>query len=108
MKNSIVVVSMLFKECQTFTPFRSYQRNVFPFDFSIVILGVIFDTFYTSFGYKNWNIETNTSKFCIEVHFNGLFWMKNFDLEFLSILGDFDQFRPKIASFTKIGFKENH
>ena len=52
-----------------------------PFDFSIVILGVIFDTFYTSFGYKNWNIETNTSKFCIDVHFNGLFWLKNFDLE---------------------------
>merc|ERR1719494_1182958 len=38
-----------------------------PFDFSIVILGVIFHTFYTSFGYKNWNIETNTSKFSIKV-----------------------------------------
>ena len=62
-----------------------------PFDFSIVILGVIFDIFYTSFGYKNWNIETNTSKFCIDVHFNGLFWLKNFDLEIFVNFGWFWQ-----------------
>ena len=62
-----------------------------PFDFSIVILGVIFDIFYTSFGYKNWNIETNTSKVCIEVHFNGLFWLKNFELEFFVNFGWFWQ-----------------
>jgi len=62
-----------------------------PFDFSIVILGVIFDIFYTSFGYKNWNIETNTSKFCIKVHFNGLFWMKNFDFEIFVNFGWFWQ-----------------
>ena len=62
-----------------------------PFYFSIVILGVIFDIFYTSFGYKNWNIETNTSKFCIDVHFNGLFWLKNFDLEICVNFGWFWQ-----------------
>ena len=61
------------------------------FDFPIVILGVIFDTFYTSFDYKNWNIETNTSKFCIEVHFNGLFLMKNFDFEIFVNFGWFRQ-----------------
>ena len=33
------------------------------FDFSMIILGVIFYTFCTSFGYKNWNIETNTSQY---------------------------------------------
>ena len=62
-----------------------------PFDFSIVILGVIFDIFYTSFGYKNWNIETNTPKFCIDVHFNGLFWLKMFDLEIFVNFGWFWQ-----------------
>ena len=62
-----------------------------PFDFSIVILGVIFDTFYTSFGYKNWNIETNTLTFCIKVHFNKLFWMKNFDFEIFVNFGWFRQ-----------------
>ena len=62
-----------------------------PFDFSIVILGVIFDTFYISFGYKNLNIETNTSNFCLKVHFNGLFWMKNFDLEIFVKFGWFWQ-----------------
>ena len=54
-----------------------------PFDFSIVILGVIFDTFYTSFGYRSWDVGTGTSKFCKTGYFNGLFWMKNSDLEIL-------------------------
>ena len=40
-----------FTECQKFVPFRNY-------DFSIVILGGIFDT--TSFGYENLNIDTQT------------------------------------------------
>ena len=69
-----------------------------PFDFSIEILGVIFDNFYISFGNKNLNIETNTSKFCLKVHSNGLFWMKNFDLE---ILANFDKFKSKIAYLYK-------
>ena len=60
-----------------------------PFDFPIVILGVIFDIFDTSFGYKNWNIETNTSKLCINVHFNGSFWLKYFNLEIFVNLGWF-------------------
>ena len=69
-----------------------------PFDFSIVILGVIFDTFCTSFGYWSFDVGTGTSKFCIEVHSNELFWMKKFDLE---IFVSFGWFGPKIAYFYK-------
>ena len=62
--------------------FTWYHHSMcWPFDFSIVILGVIFDTFYTSFGYRSWDVGTGTSKFCIKVYFNGLFWMKIFDLK---------------------------
>ena len=77
-----------------------------PFDFSIVILRVIFDTFYTSFGYKNWNIETNISKFCIKVYFNGLLWMKNFALEIFVGFGWFWLIWTKKSVFlSKILFK---
>ena len=33
------------------------------------------------FGYRSWDVGTGTLKFYIKVHFNGLSWMKNFDLE---------------------------
>ena len=76
------------------------------FDFSIVILEVMLDTFCTSFGYKNWNIETNTSKFCIKVYFNGLFWMKNFDLEIFVGFGWFWLIWAKNSIFLqKVRFK---
>ena len=45
--------------------------------------------FFTFFCYKNWNIETNTLRFYLNVHFNDLFWMKNFDLEIYVNLGWF-------------------
>ena len=92
--------------------FRSEVIDVsmcWPFDFSIVILGVIFDIFYTSFGYKNRNIETNTSKCCTKVHCYGLPCTKNSGIDFFSILADFDKFRLKIAYFLqKCDLKKNH
>ena len=69
------------------------------FDFPIVILGVIFDTFFTSLGHKDSNIDPNYSQFSIKLHFKGLFWMKSCDFD---ILADFIKFRSKeLISFYK-------
>ena len=102
LKDSIIVVSTLLRNVTILL--RSEVIGVsmcWPFDFSIVILWVIFDTFYTSFGNESWNIETNTSKFCIKVHFNGLFWMKSFDFEIFVNFGWFRQIQAKNAYFYK-------
>ena len=63
------------------------------------MIGAILGTFQTYFGYKNWNVNYNTSKFGIKLSVNSLFRMKNFDFECFSILADFDQFRLKIVYF---------
>ena len=41
--------------------------------------------------YENKSSDTSTSKFCIKVHFNGLFCMKKFDLEIFVNFGWFWQ-----------------
>ena len=63
--------------------------------------------FCTFFVYRNSNIDTETLKCCIKLHFNGLSWMKSFDLRifcrFQLILTNLGQ---KYRIFTKIRFKE--
>ena len=102
LKDFIVMVSTLFTEYQNFTPFRSYWC------FNVLALWL----FYSNLKGHFWHflhffwLETNTSKFCIKVYFNGLFWMKNFDLEIFVGFGWFWLIWAKNSVFLqKVWFK---
>ena len=91
LKDSIVVVSRL-AECQSFALFRNYRH------FNVLALWLFYSNlrghfchFLHFFWIRSWDVGTGTSKFCIKVHFNGLFWMKNFDLEIFVNFGWFRQ-----------------
>ena len=78
--DSIVAESMPLTKCQNFTLLRSYRRSNRPLEPYSNLRGYPRQP-YTPFGYKNWNIETNTSKFCTKVHFNRPPRTKNSDMD---------------------------